>query len=132
MSTLEQARKLEAEGKIGAAIDLLEQAVALGEEDPLFCKEIARMCLTINEVRAFANWCHEAIRLNPHDGEPYLMIGRNLSAAGRWGETVEALEHAIGAGALDPAQTAEAHSLLEVAHANYEQWKHDHPGASNL
>lgn len=132
MDWLAQAHKLEAEGKIGTAIDLLERAVASGEEDAILCKEIARMCLTVNEVRAFANWCHEAIRLNPKDGEPYLMMGRQLSSRNRWMETVEAMEEALSRGALTPSQVQEAQAMLATARDNHAAWKKAHPGTSNL
>ncbi|MBL8209828.1 MAG: hypothetical protein JNK87_03920 [Bryobacterales bacterium] len=132
MDWLEQAHQLAAQGRVGAAIAHLEQAVALGQESPDICKELAKLCLAVNEVRAFTNYCHEAMRLDPADGEPYLMIGRVLSARKRWGEVVEALEAALRIGALNPAHRAEAESLLATARAEHAEWQRLHPGASNL
>ncbi|MCC6391327.1 MAG: hypothetical protein IT167_12055 [Bryobacterales bacterium] len=132
MDLLDQARSLAAGGEVGKAIDLLEQAVAMGEESALISKEIARLCLSVNEVRAFTNWCHEAMRLDPSDGEPQLMIGRVLVARQRWGEAVESLEQAVQGILPDARERAEAARLLDLARARYEEWKGLHPGASNL
>jgi len=132
MDLLGQARSLAAGGEVGQAIDLLEQAVAQGEESALIAKEIARLCLSVNEVRAFTNWCHEAMRLDPSDGEPQLMIGRVLVARQRWGEAVESLEQAVQGILPGARERAEAARLLDLAREQYEEWKHLHPGASNL
>ncbi len=132
MHWLEQARELAARGRVGEAIAHLEQAVALGEESPQICKELARYCLGVNEVRAFANYCHEAMRLDPADGEPYLMMGRVLSGRGRWGEVVEALEAGLRLGSLREADRREAEELLAKARAEHAEWQRRHPGASNL
>ncbi|MCC6364796.1 MAG: hypothetical protein IT165_14845 [Bryobacterales bacterium] len=131
MDLLDQARTLAAGGEVGKAIDLLEQAVAVGGESALISKEIARLCLSVNEVRAFTNWCHEAMRLDPSDGGPQLMIGRVLAAQQRWGEAAESLEQAVQ-GILPGGERAEAARLLDLARARYEEWKRLHPGASNL
>jgi tetratricopeptide (TPR) repeat protein len=132
MDWLEQARALAAEGEMGKAIDVLERAVAIGEETSEICKELAKLCLTVNEVRAFANYCHEAIRLNPDDGEPYLMIARVLTGGGRWGEAAESLEQALARQVLDAGQRAEAEGLLATARVHHEEWKRQNPGFSNL
>lgn len=120
LQPLAHARSLEADGNIGGAIDLLERALSAseqksGEEDAALCKEIARMCLVIDEVRAFTNWCHEAIRLNPRDGEPYLMMGRELCAAGRWREAIETLQAAVFPGSLRSVLLEEADALIAAA-----------------
>lgn len=132
MDWLEQARALAAQGRMGEAIALLEQAVAIGDESSEICKELARLCLGVNEVRAFTNYCHEAMRLDPADGEPYLMMSRVLVARGRWGEVVEALEAALGTGALQDADRLEAEQLLAKARVELAEWQRLHPGASNL
>jgi len=132
MDLLDQARTLAAGGEVGKAIDLLEQAVAIGGESALISKEIARLCLSVNEVRAFTNWCHEAMRLDPSDGEPQLMIGRVLAAQQRWGEAVESLEQAVQGILPGAGERAEAARLLDLARAQYEEWIRLHPGASNL
>ncbi|MCC6341764.1 MAG: hypothetical protein IT166_06175 [Bryobacterales bacterium] len=131
MDLLEKARSLAAGGEVGRAIDLLEDAVARGEESALIAKEIARLCLSVNEARAFTNWCHEAMRLDPSDGEPQLMIARVLVAEQRWGEAVESLEQAVQ-GVLPDVERAEAVRLLDGARARHEEWQRLHPGASNL
>jgi tetratricopeptide (TPR) repeat protein len=132
MDLLAQARSLAAGGEVGKAIDLLEQAVAMGEESSLICKEIARLCLSVNEVRAFTNWCHEAMRLDPFDGEPQLMIARVLVSQQRWGEAVESLDQAVRAVLPGAGERAEVAELLQLARTHYEEWKRLHPGASNL
>lgn len=132
MDWLEQAHELAAQGRLGEAIAHLEQAVALGEESSEICKQLARLCLAVNEVRAFANYCHEAMRLDPSDGEPYLMMGRVLSGRKRWGEVVEALEAALRIGSLSDVDRGEAEALLAKARAEYAEWQRLHPGASNL
>ncbi|MBI3207779.1 MAG: hypothetical protein HYZ37_02620 [Candidatus Solibacter usitatus] len=132
MSWLEQARELAAQGQVGSAIDLLERAVAMGEEDAELCKEIARMCLGINEVRAFANWCHEAIRINPADGEPYLMMARELVAKRRWVEAAETLEHALRCAVLPQSMLVEANELLARVEIEVSHLQQHRPGFSNL
>ena len=109
---LSQARDFAGREQYGRAIDLLEEAVASGNESSGICKELARLSLTVNEVRAFANWCHEAMRIDPTDPEPFLMIARVLVAARRWEEAVETLGHAIGTGRLTGDSLAEAERLL--------------------
>jgi tetratricopeptide (TPR) repeat protein len=132
MEWLEQSRELEQRGEIGRAIDVLEQAIAIGDETSEICKETARLCLIVNEVRAFTNYCHEAMRLDPADPEPHLMIGRVLSQFGRWEEASEALEHVLSMPALTPEQRAESEQLADTARAKYQEWKRDKPGFSNL
>lgn len=109
---LEQARIYTLHGQIGQAILHLEQAVAQGVESAEICKELAWLSHSINEVRAFFNWCHEAIRLAPSDPEPHLMIARVLIAAGRWSEAREALREASRREPDNAATQFEVNSLL--------------------
>ncbi|MCS7026764.1 MAG: hypothetical protein NZV14_18345 [Bryobacteraceae bacterium] len=129
---LNQARFWAGQNQYGKAIELLEEAVASGNETSEICKELARLSLTVNEVRAFANWCHEAIRINRTDPEPYLMIGRVLVAEGRWSEAIEALQQALTSAYLAPDQQSEAAGLLRAAEQGFAQYKSTHPGTSNL
>lgn len=71
---LEQADSRVAEGKLGEAILLLEQAVENGKETASIAKLLAKLSLQINEVRAFQSWCHEALRMDPNDVEVYKML----------------------------------------------------------
>ncbi|MBI3678916.1 MAG: hypothetical protein HY235_00670 [Acidobacteria bacterium] len=119
-------------GEIGKAIDVLEQAVAIGEQSVEICKEIARLCLSVDEVRAFQNWCHEAMRVAPADPEPHLMIARVLVADERWGEAMEALDQTLRLTALEAWQRREAEQLLAKVRDHYRAWKMLHPGTSNL
>jgi tetratricopeptide (TPR) repeat protein len=129
---LNEARFWASRNEYGRAIDVLEQAVAIGEESCEICKELARLSLTVNEVRAFANWCHEAIRIDGADPEPYLMISRVLVETQRWAEAIESIEQAIGNARLSPEELREAEELLGRARQGYAEYKRTHPGASNL
>lgn len=85
---LARARELD----IGSAIALLEEAVAEGGETAEIAKMLARLSLEINEVRAFQNWCHEALRMAPKDTEVHRMLAAYFRANGRDWEAEEALE----------------------------------------
>jgi hypothetical protein len=132
MDWLEQAKEWKDRGEIGRAIDLLEQAIASGDESPQICKETAKLCLIVNEVRAFTNYCHEAMRLDPSDPEPHLMIGRVLSDYERWEEASEALEYALRMPALTTSQRQEAQDLATAARENLQARRRAHPGYSTL
>jgi len=132
MDWLAQAKALQERGEIGRAIDVLEQAIAAGDESPEICKETARLCLSVNEVRAFTNYCHEAMRLDPSDPEPHLMIGRVLSQYERWEEASEALEQALNMPALTPVQREETSILARIAREKHRAWKAANPGFSNF
>jgi Flp pilus assembly protein TadD len=77
-------------GEVGKAISSLEQAVEMDPGHAEACKLLARLSLRINEVRAFTNWCHEALRIAPHDAEPHRMMAEFLAAKGRHEEAEEA------------------------------------------
>lgn len=128
---LQRSAQLRDDGKMGEAIDLLEQAVAIGEETSAICKELARLSLTVNEVRAFSNWCHEAMRLDPADPEPHLMIARVLVDNQRWQEASEALNAAL-ARRLPDAERREAETLRDRADASIAAHRLAHPGFSNI
>jgi tetratricopeptide (TPR) repeat protein len=85
---------LAADGQVGAAIEALEKAVELDPDHAGACKLLAKLALQINERRAFANWCHEASRINPEDPEPYWMIAEELTRGGRHEEAAEARQAA--------------------------------------
>lgn len=132
MHVMEEAAALAADGKVGTAIDLLEQAVAMGEESAEICIYIARLCHSINELRAFANWCHEAIRIDPNHAEPHFLIGRELHRTQRWGEAEETLCHALSMPTLSPELRAEAELLRSEAAAQHAQYRTANPGFSNI
>lgn len=129
---LSEARFWASRNEYGKAIDVLEQAVAIGDESSEICKELAKLSLTVNEVRAFANWCHEAMRIDGADPEPYLMISRVLVMNKRWAEAIESLQKVIGNGRLNPEEAQEADSLLARSHQGYAEYRKAHPGTSNL
>lgn len=131
-SYLNEARFHASRDQYGKAIDVLEQAVAIGDESCEICKELARLSLQVNELRAFANWCHEAMRINPSDPEPHLMMGRVLVGSQRWGEAVETLEQGLRLGGLSRSDHAELEQLLAQARQAYGAYKSRHPGASNI
>ncbi len=89
---LEQADSLVAEGKLGEAILLLEEAVENGKETASIAKLLAQLSLQINEVRAFQSWCHEALRMDPNDLEVYTMLETYFRENGRDFEADEVRE----------------------------------------
>jgi Flp pilus assembly protein TadD len=88
-AALARAAEHESASNYGAALDELESAMQDGTEDARLCKQCARLSLKINEVRAFVNWCHEALRIDESDPEPHEMLGRALAARGRTAEAEE-------------------------------------------
>ncbi len=80
---LAEAEALQAAGDWGAAIAHLEKAVALCEDDAQVTKELAKLNLRIDEVRAFQNWCHESLRIDERDPEPHEMLAAYFDAKGR-------------------------------------------------
>lgn len=83
---IELARRLARERRTGDALDILEAALIDDPENSTIAKECARLSLEINELRAFANWCHEALRIDPLDPEPHEMMAQVLRRIGRIGE----------------------------------------------
>lgn len=88
-AALARAAELEAVFDFGGALDALESAMQDGAEDARLCKQCARLSLKINEVRAFVNWCHEALRIDENDPEPHEMLAEALAARGRTAEAAE-------------------------------------------
>lgn len=80
---LNQAKQLVAAGEIGEAIAMLEAAIEEGKETAGIAKMLAKLSLQIDEVRAFQNWCHEALRMDPKDLEVYRMLEDYFRANGR-------------------------------------------------
>jgi len=132
MDVMEQAAALAADGKVGSAIDLLEQAVAMGEESAEICLYIARLCHSINELRAFANWCHEAIRIDPNHAEPHFLLGRELHRMRRWDEAEETLTLALSMPTLAAELRSEAEVLRAEASAEHASYRISNPGFSNI
>lgn len=96
-----------AEGRLGEAIAALELAIEGGEESAAIAKLLAQLSLRINEVRAFQNWCHEALRMNPDDLEVYEMLEAYFRAEGRdfeADEVREALTRRAARGGSPPAE----------------------------
>jgi predicted Zn-dependent protease len=85
---------LAAQSEVAQAIEVLERAVELDADHAGACKLLARLSLQINERRAFANWCHEASRIDPEDPEPYQMMAEELARVGRHEEAAEARQAA--------------------------------------
>ncbi|MDX2182132.1 MAG: hypothetical protein SFV18_21245 [Bryobacteraceae bacterium] len=83
------AQRLARERRTGEALDVLESALLDDPENSRIAKECARLSLEINELRAFTNWCHEALRIDPRDPEPHEMMSAVLRRIGR----VEEAEH---------------------------------------
>jgi hypothetical protein len=79
---LELARR----DQLGDAFVALEECVTLDPDHGLACKELARLSLLANEVRAFTNWLHEAQRIDERDPEPHVMMAEHLVARRRWEE----------------------------------------------
>lgn len=98
--------------EIGDAIDAYEKSIELEPENAAACRELARLCLLIDEIRAFTNWCHEALRIDPGDGEPHWMMACELAGKGRHQEAVEAVRAALRAPRLDPSLRREAADRL--------------------
>lgn len=71
---LDRAQALAGAGQIGEAIILLEECVATCSDSAAVCKLLAALHLRIDEVRAFQNWCHEALRIEEDDPEPHHML----------------------------------------------------------
>lgn len=89
-----QALELSAHGNIGEAILVLEHAVETCNDNADVAKLLAKLHLQIDEVRAFQNWCHEALRINPKDPEPHLMLAAYLEENNRLYEAGEEREAA--------------------------------------
>jgi len=95
---LAQAQGLIDSGQVGEAILLLEAAIEAGHESPAIAKTLARLSLRINEVRAFQNWCHEALRMDPNDIEVYQLLEDWFRSKGRDYEADEARDAIIRRG----------------------------------
>jgi Tfp pilus assembly protein PilF len=106
MPIVDKARNLADQGDIGTAIALLEESIERGEESAEIAKLLATLSLRIDEVRAFQNWCHEALRINPKDFTVHLMLADYFAANGREFEAEEAREIAQRLEAATGAQSA--------------------------
>ena len=73
-------------GRLAEAFEALEECVVLDPDHREACKELARLSLDANEVRAFCNWLHEAQRIDERDPEPHLMLAEHLIQRKRWEE----------------------------------------------
>jgi predicted dehydrogenase len=86
---VEAALILERQDRIGEALEVLEATLQLEPESAAVAKQCARLSLKINEIRAFINWCHEALRIDESDPEPHEMMGALLESKGRHAEAQE-------------------------------------------
>jgi len=108
------------QGRYQEAFEALEAAVQINPSHVEACKELARLSLQANEKRAFANWCHEAIRIDAQDPEPHLMLAEELANTGRWGEALDEVTLALQLRPLPDeaarkARTIEAMALERVS-----------------
>jgi tetratricopeptide (TPR) repeat protein len=87
----ERGVSLARDGRLAEAFEALEKCIVLDPDHARACKELARLSLRANELRAFTNWCHEASRIDEQDPEPYCMIAELLTEQGRTEEALEAL-----------------------------------------
>jgi cytochrome c-type biogenesis protein CcmH/NrfG len=78
------------QGELTAAFDHLERSVRLEPDNAAACKLLARLSLSVDEVRAFVCWCHEAARIDPRDPEPHLMMAEVFERTNRLREAAEA------------------------------------------
>lgn len=83
------------ENKLGDAFVALEECVTLDPDHGPACKELARLSLVANEVRAFTNWLHEAARIDERDPEPNVMMAEHLVARRRWEEADQEVRAAL-------------------------------------
>lgn len=81
-------------GELTEAFLHLERSVQLFPENAEACKLLARLSLSVNEVRAFQCWCHEAARIDPRDPEPHLMMAAVFEEKNRQVEAAEARQRA--------------------------------------
>jgi len=109
--------RLAGEDKLGDAFVALEECVGLDPDHGLACKELARLSLMANEVRAFINWLHEAQRVDERDAEPHVMMAEHLVSKRRWEEAD--LEVRI---ALRKAPSAALVERLAVAQARIPEY----------
>jgi lipopolysaccharide biosynthesis regulator YciM len=97
---------------IAAAMDALEECLVLNPDHAPACKELARLSLQVNEVRAFANWLHEAQRIDEGDPEPNIMLAEHLVERKRWeeadGEVRSALRKVLTPDQVDRLARAQA------------------------
>lgn len=104
--------RLGAAEQLGDAFVALEECVTLDPDHGLACKELARLSLLANEVRAFTNWLHEAQRIDERDPEPHVMMAEHLVSRRRWEEAdMEvriALRKGPGAALVDRLAAAQA------------------------
>lgn len=87
--------QLAKEDKLGDAFVALEECVTLDPDHKLACKELARLSLLANEVRAFTNWLHEAHRIDERDPEPHVMMAEHLVTRRRWEEADQEVRAAL-------------------------------------
>ncbi len=90
--------RLAQEDKLGDAFVALEECVVLDPDHGPACKELARLSLLANEVRAFTNWLHEAQRIDERDPEPNVMLAEHLVARRRWEEADQEVRAAMRKG----------------------------------
>lgn len=87
--------QLAREDKLGEAFEALEECVVINPDHGPACKELARLSLEANEVRAFTNWLHEAQRIDEQDPEPHVMMAEHLVARKRWEEADQEVRIAL-------------------------------------
>lgn len=109
--------RLAAEGSIHEALVTIERAVEIHPDFGPACKTLAKLSLEVNEIRAFQNWMHEACRIDPSDSEPYVLMGRLLTAQRRSAEAVETFRRALSLGVPD-TQRREIEEMLPTLEAD--------------
>ncbi|MFN3326448.1 MAG: tetratricopeptide repeat protein [Bryobacteraceae bacterium] len=106
--------RLAGAGRVAEAFEALEACLQLDPNRPDACKQLARLSRAANELRAFTNWRHEALRLDPADPEPHLLLAEVLVQAGRWNEAGDEIGIALRLRSLPPELDRRARELLEL------------------
>ncbi len=98
---LEQARRLEEEGHLDAARQILAPLLAGHKPEPEACYRMAHICLAQDQLDEAEHWLRTAIERRPGDARAHTNLGVVLDLRGRREEAVRCFRRAIQ---IDPDQ----------------------------
>lgn len=116
------ALRLAASNRFAEAYASLEQLVATDREDAQAALRLAWLAYAFEDFRAVETWCHECERLDEASAEPHILLGVVLCRAGRWSESVDEFDAALGRGSLSARRRRMIEELKAFAAANIPEW----------